>query len=121
MLAPRPEPFPFEAVRDLVGILRAMYAVARRQGSGERRLATIRSVGDSLRQALDLAMEHAPGTLGHAAAWQRAEHATKALGDLADVTTPLEPMLEAAGDRVRRGAPDPAKRDAARRARRLRS
>lgn len=121
MLAPRADEFPFEAVRDLVGILRAMYAVAQRQSAGTRRLDAIRRVGAELRWALDLALEHEPGTLGHAAAWQRAEAATRAVADLVDVTTPLEPMLEAAGDRVRRGSVPVGRREAARRERRTRS
>ncbi len=119
MLAPRQDPFPFEAVRDLLGILRAMYAAAKEQGAGRRRLLAIQSAGQELRAAVDLALEHEPGTLGHAAAWQRAERATGRLADLVDSTTPLEPTLEAAAERVR-GAPGTAaaRREAARRARR---
>ena len=101
MLSPRRDPFPFEAVRDLLGILRAMYAAARARGRAERQLAAIRRVGDDLRAAVDLALEHEPGTLGHAAAWQRAERATSALADLVDCTTPLEPTLSAAARRIR--------------------
>lgn len=101
MLSPRRDPFPFEAVRDLLGILRAMYAAARARGGAERQLAAIRRVGDDLRAAVDLALEHEPGTLGHAAAWQRAERATAALADLVDCSTPLEPTLTAAARRIR--------------------
>jgi len=100
MIALRSDPFPFEAVRDLLGILRSMYAAARGRGAGERQLAAIRRVGDELRTAVDLALEHEPGTLGHAAAWQRAEHATSELGTLVDCSTPLEPTLAAAARRV---------------------
>ncbi len=102
MIAPRSEPFPFEAVRDLLGILRAMYAAARAQGAGSRRLQALERVGAELRLAVDLALEHEPGTLGHAAAWDRAERATRDLGTLVDSTTPLEPTLEAAAQRVQR-------------------
>ncbi len=74
-----------------------------------------------LRRATDLAREHAPGTPGHALAWRRAEHATHRLADLVDVTTPLEPMLLAAGARVRARAAGPGPRELGRRARAARS
>jgi hypothetical protein len=101
MLTLRADPFPFEEVRDLIGIVRAMYAAAKRRGAGERHLLAIRNAGTELRRAVDLALEFEPRTLGHAAAWQRAERATRALGDLVDCTTPLEPTLEAAVRRIR--------------------
>jgi hypothetical protein len=112
MIALRSEPFPFEAVRDLLGILRAMYAAARARNAGERQLAAIRRIGDELRAAVDLALEHEPHTLGHAAAWQRAEHAASELGSLVDCSTPLEPTLTAAARRVSgsRERPMPRKR-----------
>jgi hypothetical protein len=100
MIAPRSEPFPFEAVRDLLGILRALYASLRAQGD-RRRLNHIRRIGQELRTAVDLALEYEPGTMGHAAAWQRAESATRELGDLVDCTTPIEPALQAAAARIR--------------------
>jgi len=113
----RSDPFPFDAVRDLLGILRAMYRAAKLQGAGERRLSAIRHLGLELRAAMDLALEYEPGTLGHNAAWNRAERATQAVADLVDCTTPLEPTLFAAAARVRaRSAPDRA-RDLSRRAR----
>jgi hypothetical protein len=117
MLTLRREPFPFEAVRDLLGILRAMYAAARARDAGARELASIRRVGNELRTAIDLALEHAPQTLGHAAAWDRAENATRDLGKLIDSTTPLEPMLGAAARRIRRARVMLEDRDLSRRAR----
>ena len=103
MRAPRNTPFPFEAARDLLGIVRAMYAAARADGAGERRLANLRDIGRELRVAIDLAIEASPGTLGHAAAWDRAEQATRRLTELIDCTTPLEPAVNAAAARL--GAP----------------
>jgi hypothetical protein len=100
MIATRRTPFPFEAVRDLLGILRAMYSAEQARGQSSRRLQSIRKLGRELRGAVDLALEHGPGTLGHAAAWARAERATAALGDLVDSTTPLAPTLDAARARV---------------------
>ena len=121
MRAPRPDPFPFEAVRDLLGILRALYAADKTKRGGERRLSAIREIAMELRRATDLAMEYEPNTLGHSAAWERAETATYRMADLVDVTTPLEPMLKAAGQRVRARNPEPDSREVARRARLVRS
>jgi hypothetical protein len=125
MKTPRSEPFPFEAARDLLGIVRAMYRAARSAEAGGARLEAIARVGAELRAAIDLALEHAPGTLGHAAAWQRAEQATRRLGDLVDVTTPLAPTLDAAAARMLapralRTAGGGEAREAARRGRRAR-
>jgi hypothetical protein len=101
MLASRDDPFPFDAVRDLLGILRALYAATRASGGGERRLAAIRRVGLELRAAVHLAREAEPRTLAHSAAWERAERATQQLADLVDCTTPIEPTLSAAAQRIR--------------------
>ena len=94
------DPFPFEAVRDLLGILRALYAAAQAEGGSAARLSAIRRIGSELRAATDLALEHEPGTLGYGAAWRRAERATQMLADVVDCTTPIEPTLEAAARRV---------------------
>ena len=100
MLTIRHDAFPFEAVRDLIGILRALYAAERGARARPLRVAAIARVGRELRVAVDLALDHATGTLGHAAAWDRAERAAAALGDLVDCTTPLSPTLAAAARRV---------------------
>jgi hypothetical protein len=94
------DPFPFEAVRDLLGVVRAMYAAAKTAGGGRSELARIARVGTDLAGALDLAAETRPGTLGHAAAWRRAEEATRRVGDLVDALTPAEPLVVAARARV---------------------
>lgn len=101
MLTVRDNAFPFEAVRDLLGVVRAMYAWARssRRAADMARLVRI---GRALRQALALAIEHQPGTLGHAAAWQKAETAVEQLGQLVDALTPARPIIEAAAKRVKR-------------------
>jgi len=116
-----PHLFPFEAARDLLGILRALYAADRARGAGPRRLAEIRAVALELRHATELALEHRAGTAGHRAAVHGAEVATRRLADLVDVTTPLEPTLLAAGKRVRAGGAGGNLREARRRARGIRS
>ncbi|MBK7581746.1 MAG: hypothetical protein IPI67_16245 [Myxococcales bacterium] len=120
MLTLRHDPFPFEAVRDLIGILRALYAAEQRGGRGSRRVREITGIGIELRRAVDLALEHEPGTLGHAAAWDRAERATSALTALVDSTTPISPTLEAAARRVREEPARQAAREQARARRRAR-
>ena len=114
-------PFPFEAVRDLLGILRALYAADKARGGTERRLFEIQKVALELRRATDLALEHEPGSVGYRAAWERADRATFRLADLVDVTTPLEPTLMAAGERIRAAAPVMNDREKERRAWRIRS
>lgn len=96
----RDEPFPLEAVRDLLGVVRAMYAAARERGAGRAELAKIARVGRELSEAIDLAVSTRPSTVGQRAAWQRAEEATRKAGDLVDALTPAEPLLVAARGRV---------------------
>ncbi len=100
MLARRNDPLPFEAVRDLLGIVRAMYAAAKAAGAGRVRLEAIARVGSDLKVAIDLAAEAKPGIVGHRAAWARAEDATARLADLVDMLTSAEPMIVAARERV---------------------
>jgi hypothetical protein len=120
MKGPR-DSFPFEAARDLLGILRALYAADKARGKGPRRLRQISDLALDLRRAMDLATEHGPGTTAHHDAIRDAERATRRLADLVDVTTPLEPTLLAAGERLRRGGVPEGERDRRRRARNIRS
>lgn len=92
--------FPFEAVRDLLGLVRAIYGAAKANGAGRVELDRIARVGNDLSQAIDLAVETRPGTLGHTAAWRRAEEATRRVADLVDAMTSAEPLVAAATARV---------------------
>jgi hypothetical protein len=96
----RGDPFPFEAARDLLGILRALYAATEKEGGGKRRLEAIKRCGAELRMAIGLARRHRPDTLGYDAAWRRAEAATRQAMDLIESTTPIEPTMAAAVARV---------------------
>jgi hypothetical protein len=100
VLSRRDDPFPFEAVRDLLGIVRALYAAEKAGGAGRVELARIARVGKELRAALDLAADTRPGTIGRTAAWKRAEEATVRVGDLVDAVTRAEPLVAAARGRV---------------------
>lgn len=66
-----------------------------------RRLAEI---GRSLREALELGLSE-PGSVGHRAAWARAEDAARAVGELVTMLDSLEPVVHEArravsGERV---------------------
>ena len=100
MLSIRHDPFPFEAVRDLLGLVRAVYAARVAEGAGAVTLAKVATTGLDLALALDLADHHVTGTLGHAAAWKRAERAATAAADLVALTDGAEPIVLAAMNRV---------------------
>ncbi len=94
------EAFPLEAVRDLLGLVRSIYAAAKDAGAGRAELARIARVGAALTSSIDLAATTRPGTVGHEAAWRRAEEATRRVADLVDALTPAEPLIAAASERV---------------------
>jgi len=72
---------PRETVRDLLGIARALYVVRDNQGALPSELDRIREVSAWLIDALELSRT-APDTLGHRAAWAKAERATSVLTEL---------------------------------------
>lgn len=106
----RDEPFPFEAVRDLLGVVRALYGAAKDKGASRGELSRIAAVGNELRETLDLAVSTRPGSIGHRAAIERAEEATRRVGDLVDALTPAEPLVDAARERVTGAAGRPRPR-----------
>jgi hypothetical protein len=72
---------PRDTVRDLLGIARALYVVRDNQGAQPSELDRIREVSAWLIDALELSRT-APDTLGHRAAWSKAERATSVLTEL---------------------------------------
>ncbi len=91
---------PFEALRDLIGVCRALYSAWRRSGAGPVELDELAAIGSELRAALELARQTKPDTIGHRAAWSRAEAATKRPGHLVSALEPLRPTIAAASERV---------------------
>ena len=77
--------FPVEAVRDLFGVVRAIYAEARQRGVSRGELERIAAIGKELSAAIELAAGTRPGTLGHRAAIDRAERAAVKVGELVDL------------------------------------
>ncbi len=107
-ILPDPVParsFPFEPARDLVGILRAMYAAerARRHPEGKR-LDTIRRIARDLQTAARMAAPHDPGTAAHERALALADGAVLWLREVVEDRIgghpPLETVLEHAAARV---------------------
>jgi hypothetical protein len=99
-MAPRDGQLPLEALRDLVGIARALYAAWKKERVGPIELEELAAAGRDLSAALDLARKTEPGSLGHRAAWSRAEDASTRLGHLVGKLEPLHRTLEAATDRA---------------------
>ena len=94
------EQIPLAALRDLIGICRALYAAWKDAGIGPVQLEELARIGHELGQALKLARETRPDSVGHRAAWARAEAATKRLGQLIDELEPIRPTIVAASKRV---------------------
>ena len=93
-------PLPLEALRDLIGVVRALYAAWKTNRANVLDLEELASIGKDLSAALKLAQRTPPNTLGHRAAWSRAEDATKRLGHLVGKLESLHSTLEAATARV---------------------
>jgi len=72
---------PRETVRDLLGIAQALYVVRDNQAALPAELDRIREVSAWLIESLELSRT-APDSLGHRAAWAKAERATAVLTDL---------------------------------------
>jgi hypothetical protein len=99
-MSPRhPDAVPVDALRDLIGLVRAIRAA--KSTAAPAVLARIDSVGAELVAAYELAVSSTPGTLGMRAAWVRAEEATRAAGDLVSMTDGAEEIVTAARARVR--------------------
>jgi hypothetical protein len=97
----RGEALPVEAIRDLLGIARAMYGAAKRTGAPEPELAELQEIGEKLKLSLKLGLRTQPDSVGHRAAWVHAEEATQRLVRRISASTPAAPIVEAAAFRVR--------------------
>jgi hypothetical protein len=98
--------FPFEAVRDLVGLLRALYLAERALAHPARaRLAAIKGIAEELQAATRMAAPHDPGTAPYERALAMADAATRKLGsaieDRVGAAITLGHVLRGAARRVR--------------------
>ncbi|MES1177919.1 MAG: hypothetical protein ABUL62_26585 [Myxococcales bacterium] len=95
---------PRDTVRDLLGIARALYVVRDNQGAEQPELDRIREVSAWLVDALELSRT-APDTLGHRAAWSKAERATATLTEiLLTHDEPTKRLVGAQAERLRKQA-----------------
>ena len=111
---------PLTAVRDLLGICRAMYAAKVRELAPEPVLDELQAIGEKLKHALKLGRT-SPESIGHKAAWAHAEDATARLMKLIHIEIPLAPTVEAAVVRIRRIERGPSEREERRAANKIRS
>lgn len=93
MLPRRDGPLPMDAVRDLLGLVRALYLATPRGEVVRRR--KLQAIGVRLGEAIDLAATTKPDTVGHRAAWMRAEDAARDLGDVIDLLERAETIVGA--------------------------
>jgi len=68
-------------VRDVLGIARALYATRKAEGAAPEELAKLAGAGALLVDALELSRTE-PDTVGHRAAWAKAERATALVLDV---------------------------------------
>lgn len=94
MLDNRAGPIPLETLRDLLGIVRAVYVAWRVTGQGPIEMEEIQGIGAELRDAYRLACSSKPNTNAHRAAWTKAERATR---QLADILSDFETIKSVAG------------------------
>jgi hypothetical protein len=100
----RDSAFPLEAARDLLGIVRALYGAWKAARRPVDELAELETIGRDLAGALELARRSPVPSLGHSAAWAKADAATQRLGEIIGADVPLRPALLAASARVSSGA-----------------
>ncbi len=94
---------PLGAVRDLLGITRALYRAALAEDPRDvDRLQALADIGRTLRAVLRAGSAY-PGTITHLQAWAAAERATKALGELVEESMGLAPIIAATARRISRG------------------
>jgi hypothetical protein len=97
---PKDERLPLQALRDLIGVCRGLYAAWIKRGAGPIELEELRGVGQELSSAFELARKCAPDTIGYRAARARAEAATRRLGELVRNFETSCPIVVAAAGRV---------------------
>ncbi len=109
-------PLPIETVRDLLGIVRALYALHRRKGNhGCAR--ELQGAGQRLRRALELAVRKSDSD-AHAEAWRLANEAITTIGRVqGQPGDDLSTAVRLAAERVRARHFKPEDRDARRQAR----
>lgn len=89
-----------ETLRDLLGLARALYATWRKSGQGPIEMEELRSIGEDLREAYQLAQKARPGSQAHRAAWGKAERATARFGDIVGKYETVQNLVSKTGERL---------------------
>lgn len=92
--------FPAEAVRDLLGLVRAIHAAAIARGAGPLDLRRIAAVEHDLEEAHGMGVSYPPNTIGGRSAFIRAEEAARRVADIVGMLDGAEPLVTAARARV---------------------
>ncbi len=96
-----PRHFPFDPARDVLGILRALYAYEKAKPfPPTRKLRKIERLARELGEAMMSAEQHDPGTAPYERALSRADGVAHGLREVVDIVDSLEPVVKAAIDRV---------------------
>lgn len=95
----RSHALPVAAVRDLLGIVRALYGWHKALDPTDARLPVLHTIGRKLALALKLARS-TPGSMGHTAAWGHAEDAVAMLGEALSSSAGLGDVLTTAKRRA---------------------
>jgi hypothetical protein len=93
-------PLPLEAIRDLIGICRALYAASKADGTTASDLDHLRYIGAMLTEAYRLGHGARPHTKRYDTAWTKAEDGVAALGGYIQREVTLRPAIDAAGKRI---------------------
>jgi hypothetical protein len=103
-----------------LGICRALFAARKREHAPAGELDELKAIGSALSKAIELAQKTEPNTVGHRAAWDKAEMATERLIRVISGSMAVAPVVEAAVVRVRRIYPKRREADERRAAERTR-
>lgn len=102
-MARHTDPFPRQAVRDLLGIVRGLYRAERASELPDaRRLEKLEEVGTQYRLALELGIKCEPDTVGGRAARGWAEKATATLGEVVAESALVASAVRATAAKLRR-------------------
>jgi hypothetical protein len=91
---------PLESVRDLLGIVRALYSDWNERAVGPIEMEELRSIGEDLRDALRMAATSKPCSRAMRAAWAKAERATLRLGDIMNEHDNLKQLVAHQSERI---------------------
>jgi hypothetical protein len=110
---PQAGPIPLATLRDLLGIVRALFVLWSSNGQGPIEMEEIRGIGADLREAYRLARHSKPGGNAHRAAWLKAERATRELADIIGDFETIKGLVSSTSHRLgfkHHGAFDPNRR-----------